>query len=480
MKYILVVDEGTSHTRAILFNLQGDIVRVVEYELTQFFPNLGWVEHCPLEIWDKTKKAIQEVCAGVNPKDIIGCGITNQRETSMLWHKKTGMPLSNAIVWQDRRTQSICNELKYAQDEVYQKTGLKLDPYFSASKIKWLIDHHQLSSFKDIAFGTIDSYLIWCMTDGKIHATDITNASRTLLMNIHQAQWDDDLLNLFSIPREILPSIFSCDDDFGYLSGSVLGIPIPISGVIGDQQSALVGVGAMGSGQAKVTYGTGGFLMCNTGSHLSIEKTGLLATVAYRIQNEIHYALEGSIYDAGSSLSWLKNNIGLFDYYPESEKLAKSVDSSNGVYFLPTFSGLGAPYWLTSTGASFIGMSRSTTKAHLVRAVLESIAFQTKDILLVMKNAMHNGLIRLSIDGGIANNQWFIHYLSSILQIPIVVPDTFENTAKGVAWITGQSLNAVDEINTWQKHVMIGLQNKDIKAEKAYQGWLQTIENMMK
>ncbi len=479
MKYILVIDEGTSHTRAILFDLNGNIYKINEYELTQYFPKPGWVEHCAEEIWQHTKMAIQAVCSDIDVSDIVSCGLTNQRETCLLWNKKTGKPLSKAIVWQDRRTQDICNQLKFAEDDVFQRTGLKLDPYFSASKLKWLIDYHQLSNIDDIAFGTIDSYLIFCMTGGRIHATDITNASRTLLFNIHDKQWDSSLLKLFSIPQNLLPQVLDCDADYGYLTKDIIGRKIPIRGVIGDQQASIVGVGAMSNGQAKVTYGTGGFVMCNTGKKPYIQSSGLLATIAYQLKGQCFYALEGNIYDAGANLSWLKNNLGLIEHYADAEKLAASVDSTNGVYFIPAFSGLGAPHWITSCGASFVGMSRGTHKAHLVRAILESIAYQTRDILAAMQQFTNQKLVNLSVDGGVANNQWFLNYLATLNQIQIEVPHTFENTAKGAAWVAGTAMNAVDDIQTWQKHANISFQPPNLSIEESYRGWLDMIKSLV-
>lgn len=475
MQYILVIDEGTSHTRAILFNLQGEIERIADEALTQHYPHPGWVEHCPEEIWEKTLMVIRRVCEGVELADIVSCGITNQRETTVLWDKQTGRCIGRAIVWQDRRTQVMCNDIKDFEGEIYQRTGLKVDPYFSASKLAWMIQHYQLQDFKNLAFGTIDSFLLWRLTEGVIHATDVTNASRTLLMNIHTQSWDDEILKLFSIPKEILPDILDCDAYFGDISPSILGGAIPIRGVIGDQQASLVGVGALAPGMAKVTYGTGGFLMSNTGEYVHLKDQGLLTTIAYRIQGQTHYALEGNIYDAGSSINWLKNQLNWIKSFDDIEGIVQSVDSTDGVYFIPSFSGLGAPYWLTECGASFVGISRATTKAHLVRAVLESIAFQTRDILNLMT---FDGLQSLSVDGGMAHNHWFVDYLAHLIQMDIDIPHTFENTAKGGAWIAGNASGVVWDMNKWQQHQKMTCLRVDESIQKSYEGWLDVLNKL--
>jgi glycerol kinase len=480
MKYILVIDEGTSHTRAILFDLHGQIQNIAERELTQYYPHPGWVEHCPDEIWKKTQLVIKEVCAQIDAKDIISCGITNQRETMLLWNQSTGQCISRAIVWQDRRTQTICDELKSYEPMVQEKTGLKMDPYFSASKLKWLIKHYQIDDFKDLVFGTIDTYLLWKLTGEKVHATDLTNASRTLLFNIHDQSWDDELLQLFNIPRSILPQVLDSDAEFGLTAHSILGRGIPIRALIGDQQASLVGVGAMKWGQAKMTYGTGAFMLANTGAQICQSHHGLLTTIAYRIRGQVAYALEGSIYDAGSSLHWLKNSLGLIKDYQETQILAESVNSHGGVYFVPAFSGLGAPHWLPSKGASFVGMSRSTEKAHLVRAVLESIAYQTRDILAAMNHDMGKKISHLSVDGGVAKNQWLIQFLANLNQITIHIPHTFENTAKGAAWIAAQALDAVDDIQAWQIKQNINPEHLTELLEQSYQGWLNIIKKQKK
>jgi glycerol kinase len=478
MKYILVVDEGTSHTRAILFDVHGKIKNIASQALTQYYPQPAWVEHCPDEIWEKTKFAIQTACVDITPKDIMSVAITNQRETMLLWDKVTGKCLSKAIVWQDRRTQEFCDELKEHHPWVYQKTGLPIDPYFSASKLTWMIEHHQIKDFKNIAFGTIDSYLIWRLTAGAVHATDITNASRTLLFNIHEHIWDEELLKLFRVPQTILPRVLDCDAYFGNMAADILGYPIPIRGVIGDQQASLVGVGAMNFGQAKMTYGTGGFLVANTGSKICLSGKGLLSTVAYAMKGQVAYALEGNIYDAGSCMNWLKDNLGLIQNFQESQALAESVPSSDGLYFIPAFSGLGAPHWLTTTGASFVGLSRGTQKAHMVRAVMESVAFQTRDILAVMDSEIGQKITKLSVDGGMAENCWFIQFLANLNQIEILIPNTFENTAKGAAWIAGQSFDAVASIENWQLNQTINFQKRNVDIEAAYRGWLSLINSL--
>ena len=477
--YIVVIDQGTSSTRAMLYNLKGKIITQSVYPLTQYYPHPGWVEHCPEEIWQHTIKALKNICSQFKPSDILGISITNQRETTLLWDKKTGRCLSKAIVWQDRRTQKYCDLLKEYNPKIREKTGLTCDPYFSATKIKWLLDKHPSS--KDILFGTIDTYLLWRLTNGTSHKTDITNASRTLLLNIHTLTWDEELLSIFKIPSHILPEICSSDAYFGDIDPSLLGFSCPILAIIGDQQSALLGIGCTQPGDIKVTYGTGGFVMLNTGTIPFLSDHGLLTTIAYQINKQIYYALEGNIYDAGSLMTWLKGQIGFIEDYQESIKLASSIDSSEGVIFIPSFSGIGAPHWISNCGASFQGLSRTTTKAHLIRAVMESIAFQTYDILKTMENDTHLPIQKLRVDGGMIHNHWFIQFLNQLCGNIIHIPNTFENTSKGAALIS--ALSFVDEKNIqelslkWQKETL--LNNPACpKAMISYQNWQKEIQKI--
>ena len=481
--YILIIDQGTSSTRAILFDLNGKLINQYSVHLTQYYPNQGWVEHCPEEIWQHTLSVLKKITDGVSPKKILACGITNQRETIVCWDRSTGRCLSKAIVWQDRRTQSICDSIIDIDHIIQQKTGLKCDPYFSASKIKWLIDYHQIKphQYKNIAFGTIDSFLLWRLTGGKSHKTDITNASRTLLFNIHELKWDLELLNLFGVPEETLPHVCDSDSNFGMMNSNIIGFSLPILSVIGDQQAALIGIGATKNSSMKVTYGTGGFVMLNTGQIPLYSESGLLTTIAYKIRNKICYALEGSIYDAGSLMYWLKHNVNLINNYEELETLASSVESTEGVYFIPSFSGLGAPHWITHQGAFFTNISRTTNKSHLVRAVQESVAYQTQDIIKIIQNNLNIYPMNLSVDGGMIKNKWFIQFLSDLTQIKINLPNTCENTAKGAALVAALAYYKnikMDELsNSWQQYEYI-YPSKNKLDEIHYQTWLHELDKL--
>ena len=473
--YIVVIDQGTSSTRAILFDESGQIVCHSSYPITQHYPKPGWVEHCPEEIWTFTLKALRDVCHQVDIHQIIACGITNQRETTVIWDKQTGKTLYPAIVWQDRRTQDFCDGFKALEPTILAKTGLKCDPYFSASKINWLLKHLSIKPEK-LAVGTIDSFLLWRLTCGKVHRTDISNASRTMLYDIHQQSWDNTLLKEFDIPISILPEVCDSDFHFGNFSKDILGQEIPIYAILGDQQAALLGVGCVNSGDTKVTYGTGGFVMQNTGKVAHQSSSGLLTTIAYRAQNQTDYALEGNIYDAGSSLHWLRDDLNLFEKYAQTSNIASSVNDNNGVYFIPAFSGLGAPHWTNQTGASFVGMSRATNKAHLVRAVLESVVYQTMDILKALNQDTQLEISTLIVDGGLAMNAWLTQFLANICQVVINIPNTFENTAKGVAMLAMVSARKDEGLKivakNWQQFHSILPQPTSLQP---YYDWLNHI-----
>ncbi len=476
--YTLIIDSGTSSTRAMLFSLSGKIIRTISYPIKSYYPKANWVEQCPEQLWNNTLKAIQTIVKTISVDDILAIGITNQRETTLIWDKRTGKCLSKAISWQDRRTQKICDELKAYEALIQSRTGLKLDPYFSATKIKWLLEHHQMTP-KHLAFGTVDSFLLYKLTNGKAHLTDVTNASRTLLFDIKKLQWDEALLELFKIPKNLLPEVFASDHLFGALDEAILGKKIPIHAIIGDQQAALVGIGCIHPGQAKVTYGTGGFVLQHTGSTLKPSKHGLLSTIAYGIQNQTQYALEGNIYDAGSSLQWLKDGLGFFENFKQADKIASSIASNEGVYFMPAFSGIGAPHWITHVGACFLGLSRASGKAHMVRAVMEAIAYQTYDILKAMQQDSFLDIQHLLIDGGVANSRWLIQFIANLCQLDIEIPNTFENTAKGAAMVATLAAGHGEDLEQlaqgWQDYQTYhadGLQNQT----NAYQKWLQYIE----
>lgn len=476
--YTLVIDAGTSSTRAILFSLYGEIVQTISFPIKSFYPKSDWVEQCPKQLWENTLKALAIIGKSVAVNDILAIGITNQRETTLIWDTSTGQCISNAITWQDRRTQKICDELKDNSALIQQRTGLKLDPYFSASKIKWLLQNHPINP-KNLAFGTVDSYLLFKLTKHKVHKTDITNASRTMLFDIKNQQWDSELLELFAIPEEILPEVLACDHLFGHLDKSILGREIPIRAILGDQHAALVGIGCVQPGLAKVTYGTGGFIMQNTGPNLKVSHHGLLSTIGYKIQNQTHYALEGNIYDAGSSMQWLKDELQFFQNYYEADNMVQTLSSNEGVYFMPAFSGIGAPHWFSHSGASFVGLSRASNKTHMVRAVMEAIAYQTQDILEAMKKDSLMDIKHILIDGGLAHSQWLVQFIANLCQLDIEIPNTFENTAKGAAMVAtlaageGECLEQIAQ--SWQHNRRIHADPTQNYSDD-YLKWLNWIE----
>lgn len=482
MSYLLAVDQGTSSTRAMLYTSQGELLAHSQLSLTQYYPQPGWVEHDPEEIWQATLKVLKEVCATVDVQKILACGITNQRETTVIWNKKTGECLAPAIVWQDRRTEQYCKQLQQHAELIQRKTGLLPDPYFSASKLHWLLENNQqakeLTAKGDLAFGTIDSFLIWRMTNGA-HFTDVTNASRTMLFNINTQQWDKDLLELFAIPESVLPEVQACDHHFGVIAKAHLGFEIPITGVAGDQQAALIGQGCLDEGMAKATFGTGGFLLMNTGDQPVFSQHKLLTTVAYKIRERIVYGLEGSIYHAGTTVKWLRDGLNLISSSAETEHLAQSLSSNDGVYFVSSFTGLGAPHWLSTPGAIMVGLSRSTTKAHFARAALEGVCYQTREILACMREDSQIDLSILRVDGGMATNHWFLQFLAEQCQVKIQKPLDIETTAKGAAVLAGIGCgfyNSFGELNrVWQldKEYIATRNNDDVESD--YKGWLSAL-----
>lgn len=435
MEKILVVDQGTTSSRAILFSPEGAVLHTHQIEVKQYFPKPGWVEQEPDNIWLTVKTCCERVLSQTQSENILGMGISNQRETTLIWDRETGKCLYNAIVWQDRRTTDYCNYLKSQdlQSKIYEKTGLLLDPYFSATKIHWILQQYPeaLERAKQgmLLFGTIDCYLLWRLTNGAIHATDITNASRTLLFNINEQDWDEELLDIFEVPRTILPTVKNNDETFGVTAKEIFGYPIPIMAMMGDQQAAMVGEGCTQTGDAKCTFGTGSFLMINTGKKRLTSKQKLLSTIALKIKGEINYAIEGSVFAAGSIIKWFKDTLGLIEKPQDTETLAKSVDHNKGVYFVPAFTGLGAPYWDPEARGLICGLTRETTLAHIVRAGLEAIAYQTKDLL----GEETHQLKHLRVDGGVTANGWLMQFLADILQLPIIVSSVTEATALGVA-----------------------------------------------
>ncbi|MDI9819723.1 MULTISPECIES: glycerol kinase GlpK [unclassified Legionella] len=478
MNYILAIDQGTSSTRAMVYTPAGELLATSQYPLEQFYPKLGWVEHDPEEIWQKTLTAMQDVVAQVGIEKIITCGITNQRETTLIWDKQSGKCLAPAIVWQDRRTALFCQSLSDYAGSLYEKTGLFPDPYFSATKLHWLLENipeaRQLAEKNQLAFGTIDSFLIWRLTKGKSHLTDMTNASRTLLFNIYTQEWDEELLKLFNIPRSVLPEVCASDDQFGVIESEHLGLGIPITGVAGDQQAALIGQRCFENGMTKATFGTGGFLLMNTGQNPVQSQHKLLTTIAYRVKGQTAYGLEGSIYHAGTTIKWLRDELKLIETAEETEVLARSLTGNEGVYLVPSFTGLGAPHWLPVQGAMIIGLSRTSNRAHLARAALESVCYQTRDVLDCMRSDSRMEVSLLRVDGGMAANQWFLQYLASQCDLTVQLPVDIETTAQGAAILAALGHGIVSSTEALQKSWSY---KKEYKPEMKnhmvadYEGW---------
>ena len=441
---ILAIDQGTTSSRAMVFAPDSRVICSAQQEFSQFYPQDGWVEHDPEEIWTSVVAVCRQALKQARElgAKVQAIGITNQRETTVVWHKSTGKTLYNAIVWQDRRTADVCAAL--AQQGhltcVTERTGLLLDPYFSATKIAWILDHvpsaRELAEAGELAFGTIDSFLIWRLTGGKVHATDVTNASRTSVFNIHSLQWDKSLLELFAVPANILPEVKSCCDDFGTTSGEILGQALPILGVAGDQQAATIGQCCFGPGSVKSTYGTGCFVMVNTGEQALVSKHQLLTTIAYSIKGTTHYALEGSIFVAGAAVQWLRDGLNIIQHASDTQAMAAQLDSNDGVYLVPAFTGLGAPYWSPQTRGAIFGLSRATQPAHLARATLEAVCYLTADLLHAMAQD-GIALQSLRIDGGMVANNWLCQFLSDVLNLVVERPQIRETTALGAAYLAG-------------------------------------------
>ncbi len=462
MQYILALDQGTTSSRAIIFDYQGEIQTVAQKEFEQIFPRPGWVEHNPSEIWSSQISVAAEALsrAGIAAEDVAAIGITNQRETTIVWDRETGKPIHNAIVWQDRRTSSMCDRMKDAGhiDLFQQKTGLIIDAYFSGTKIKWILDHvdgaRKRAENGELAFGTVDSWLVWKLTNGQTHITDATNASRTLIYNIREGHWDDELLNILDIPRSMLPEVRSCSEVYGTTQTDAFPTSIPIAGIAGDQQAALFGQMCTSPGMGKNTYGTGAFMVQNTGSEAVKSENNLLTTIAYEIDDEVVYALEGSIFIAGAVVQWLRDGLKIIRSAPEVEKLARSVDDNGGIYIVPAFSGLGAPHWDQYARGIITGITRGASKAHLARAALESIAYQVADVLDAMEADSGIEAPELRVDGGAAANDLLLQFQADVLGIPVVRPQTLETTALGAAYLAGLAVGYWDnqkEIqNQWQ------------------------------
>jgi glycerol kinase len=489
-KLILSIDQGTTSSRSILFTLKGKKIFSSQYEFKQLFPNPGWVEHNPEEIWKVTLKTIKEAIKkskSIKAK-IISIGITNQRETTILWNKITGKPIYNAIVWQDRRTQSICQNLKKRKLEnlFRKKTGLFIDPYFSATKVKWIFDNipkaKKIHKDKNLMFGTIDTFLIWRLTNKKNHLTDATNASRTMMFNINSNKWDDDILKKLNIPKSILPEVKNSADNFGKTSKKIIGEEIPINSVLGDQQAAAVGQACFDIGSVKITYGTGAFAIINTGNKKIFSKNKLLTTICYRLNNKNTYALEGSIFIAGAGIQWLRDKIKLINNANETEKILKSKISNDGIYIVPAFTGLGAPYWSPESKGIITGLTRNTDWRNLVRAMIESVAYQSYDLFESMRKDGSKPKI-IKIDGGMVANNWFAQFLSNILNIKVLRPVIQETTALGVAFLAGYQLGefkSLNEIkNKWKKDAMFVPKMDKKLRNNLLQGWQQAIRKTL-
>ncbi|TBL79940.1 glycerol kinase GlpK [Paenibacillus thalictri] len=484
--YIVALDQGTTSCRAIVFDKTGNIVKMAQREFTQFFPQPGWVEHDAEEIWTVQLEVLRQATEGIAAEAIAAIGITNQRETTVVWDRTTGKPLHRAIVWQCRRSSSICEELKTGgfEETVRSKTGLVLDPYFSGTKLKWLLCEHPSIREKaergEALFGTIDSWLIWNLTGGAVHATDISNASRTMLYNIHTLDWDDDILAEFGIPRAMLPEVKPCSGIFGHtslLGGDEAGIPI--AGSAGDQQAALFGQGCFREGMAKNTYGTGCFILKNTGGKPVASQKGLLTTIAWQVGDEVTYALEGSVFIAGAVIQWLRDGLGLISHAGETEAIASSVEDTGGVYFVPAFSGLGTPYWDPNARGLISGLTRATRKEHIVRAALEAIAYQSQEVLQVMEEESGIHLPELRVDGGAVKNGFLMQFQADLLGVNVTRPKVNETTALGAAFLAGLSVgfwSGQEEIERlWELDQTFVPEQDEQFREQKYAGWQKAV-----
>ena len=481
-KYLLAIDQGTSSTRSVLYDDKGRFIDSSQLEFKQYFPKEGWVEHNPEEIWESVLSTLTSLVKrnSLVSKDIASIGITNQRETTIVWDKKDGKPIYNAIVWQDRRTADFCSELNDQIEMVNSRTGLTMDPYFSATKVNWILNHVKGARKRALAgellFGTIDSYLIWKLSGGMSHKTDVTNASRTMLFNLEEQKWDEDLLNLFKIPRSMLPEV--CDNVFDFGTTSLLGGEVSIGGVAGDQQAALIGQCCVKPGEVKSTYGTGCFLILNTGAERLHSQSKLLTTVAYRVNGKITYALEGSIFVAGSAIQWLRDEMEFFSDASDTEKLAMQASDESNVLVIPALTGLGAPYWDASARGAIFGLTRDSSKADIVRATLESVVFLTKDLLEAMSkdNASFNSL---KIDGGMVANSWFCQKLSNILGVEVERPKIIETTSLGAAFLAGISAGLFDDLNGLKESREIERTFFPEKESNKYLEWKKAVKKVL-
>lgn len=488
----MAIDQGTTSTRAMLFDQEGQLVTKAQNEFHQYFPANGWVEHDPEEIWRSTVRVCQEVILNINSEvnHIAAIGITNQRETTVLWDKQTGQTIGRAIVWQDRRTSDYCQSLKDQYPEINQwinnKTGLLMDPYFSATKIRWLLDHYpQAQSLADqgrLAFGTMDCFLLWRLTNGLSHATDVTNASRTMLFNLSSLDWDQELLDFFDIPRSILPKVWENCADFGITDDKWFGAPIPITGMAGDQHAACFGQTCLEPGMVKSTYGTGCFVMVNTGEQIIHSDNHLLTTIMSKVNGQVQYALEGSIFVAGAAVKWLRDEMKLIKSSAQTEAIARSVDSNKGVYLVPAFTGLGAPHWHPEARGAIFGMTRDTGRCEIVRAVLEAVCYQTKDLLDAIEKDWGQPLKQIRVDGGMVANRWLLDFLADMINMPVEKPTCIETTVRGAAYFAGlhvglyASLPRLEQL--WTLDERFDNHITDERRQELYSGWLDAVKRV--
>lgn len=488
-KYIMSIDQGTTSSRAILFDKEGDIKGVAQREFKQYFPKSGWVEHDANEIWTSVLAVMTEVLNEneINADQIEGIGITNQRETTVIWDKNTGRPINHAIVWQSRQTQSICHELKeQGHEETFRnKTGLLLDPYFAGTKVKWILDNvdgaREKAENGDLLFGTIDTWLVWKLSGGEAHITDYSNASRTLMYNIYDLQWDDELLDLLNVPKQLLPEVKESSEIYAHTKDyHFFGQEVPISGIAGDQQAALFGQACFERGDVKNTYGTGGFMLMNTGEEPVKSESGLLTTIAYGLDGKVNYALEGSIFVSGSAIQWLRDGLRIINSAPQSENYATRVDSTDNVYFVPAFVGLGTPYWDSEARGAIFGLSRGTEKEHFIRATLESLCYQTRDVMEAMSKDSKIEVNNLRVDGGAVKNNFIMQFQADIVNTAVERPEIQETTALGAAYLAGLAVgfwDSKDEIaNRWQLETEFTPQMSEEDRTKLYKGWKKAVE----
>ena len=489
-KYLLAIDQGTSSSRAVIYDHATRVIASAQQEFPQIYPEPGWVEHDPEAIWESvtsvTASAVQKAAAA---GDIAAIGITNQRETTVVWDRHTGECVHNAVVWQDRRTASFCQSLQADGVEplVTGKTGLRLDPYFSATKIRWILENlpgvRQRAESGELAFGTIDSFLLWRLTGGRVHATDATNASRTLLFNIHTQDWDDELLELFSVPRQMLPEVLDCAADFGMSSDPCVGSAVPVSGIAGDQQAALIGQAGFDDGMTKSTYGTGCFVIANTGNKALESENHLLTTVAMRLEGAVTYGLEGSVFVAGSAMQWLRDELRIIDSAPDSEAIAMATGVVEDVHVVPAFAGLGAPYWDPDARGAILGLTRGSGREQIVTATLQSVAYQTRDLIDAMaEDGIRPSVIR--VDGGMVANNWFLQFLADVLDIPIERPRNVESTVLGAAYLAATQVGvvgSVDEIaRLWQSDERFTPQMTPAERGRLLEGWQDAVQRVRK